>query len=204
MLASVLRTSLFKLRQIRQIKTFRNLSGPSWRQRARSYPTQEHATLPSRVKAEKIMKGSQRKATMFCCSVASAAEQRLHVQAAASCAECRERWCMHLALQGLRKRSCENSASNWSRLTRRLRERWLATGEIKAVPKEEKPVSNQSTPSTASDWPFECILVHLLQVSVRTLSVILCDVIRYLGPLCLCIPTPTLSHYQYIKPVLSI
>merc|ERR1712117_962798 len=30
------------------------------------------------------------------------------------------------------------------------------------------------------------------------------DVIRYLRPLCLCIPTPTLSHYQYIKPVLSI
>ena len=30
------------------------------------------------------------------------------------------------------------------------------------------------------------------------------DVIRYLGPLCLCIPTPTLSHYQYTKPVLSI
>merc|ERR1712117_395743 len=30
------------------------------------------------------------------------------------------------------------------------------------------------------------------------------DVIRYLRPLCLCIPTVLLSHYQYIKPVLSI
>ena len=30
------------------------------------------------------------------------------------------------------------------------------------------------------------------------------DVIRYLGTLCLCIPTVLLSHYQYIKPVLSI
>merc|ERR1712078_355384 len=30
------------------------------------------------------------------------------------------------------------------------------------------------------------------------------DVIRYLGPLCLCISTVLLSHYQYIKPVLSI
>ena len=30
------------------------------------------------------------------------------------------------------------------------------------------------------------------------------DVIRYLRPLCLCISTLLLSHYQYTKPVLSI